>query len=447
MSNVFFDFIENKIAPFAGALASQRHVGAVRDGFIGAMPFMIVGSFLLVFAFPPFSADTTFAFGQWWIEMSQKYFEQIMTPFNMSMGIMSCYISAGIAYNLAKHYKLDAFPTAMLSLMTFLLVAAPMEEGKLSASFLGGTGIFTTIIVAIYVTELTRFLKVRNIGIKLPEQVPQKIRESFDLLIPALIIILTIYPVNLMLQGQIDMILPEAIMALFKPLISASDSLPAILLAVFIGHALWFAGIHGAAIVSGIMAPFWLVNLGLNQDALAAGADLPATFAEPFWTFFIVVGGSGATFALVLLYLRSKSVHLRAIGKLCIVPSMFNINEPIIFGSPIVMNPIMFIPFIGAPMVNAIIAYVAMSTDMIGKVVSLVPWTAPAPIGAAWAAGWQMSNGLLVIGLIVLDLVIYYPFFKIYEKELLKQEAEDLAEENGTEQEDSVGGDLQPGTA
>ena len=430
MSNAFFDFIENKIAPMAGAVASQRHVGAVRDGFIGAMPFMIVGSFLLVFAFPPFSPDTSFAFGQWWIEMSQKYFEQIMTPFNMSMGIMSCYISAGIAYNLAQHYKLDAFPTAMLSLMTFLLIAAPMEGGKLSASFLGGTGIFTTIIVAIYVTELTRFLKEKNIGIKLPEQVPPKIRQSFDLLIPAMIVILTIYPVNLFLQGQFDMILPDMIMSIFKPLISASDSLPAILLAVFVGHALWFAGIHGAAIVSGIMAPFWLVNLGLNQDALAAGAQLPATFAEPFWSFYIVIGGSGATFALVLLYLRSKSVHLRSIGKLGVIPSFFNINEPVIFGSPLVMNPIMFLPFVGVPMLNATIAYVASNTGIIGKMVSLVPWTAPAPIGAAWGAGWQMSNGLLVIALIALDVVLYYPFFKIYEKQLLAEEQANTPDED-----------------
>jgi len=439
MSNVFFDFIENKIAPVAGAFSSQRHISAIRDGFIGGMPFMIVGSFLLVFAFPPFSADTTFAFGQWWLGMSKEYFDVIMTPFNMTMGIMSCYISAGIAYNLAQHYKLDALPTALLSLMTFLLIAAPMEGGKLSASFMGGTGIFTTIIVSIYVTELTRVLKENNIGLKLPEQVPQKIRQSFDLLIPAMIVIFTIYPLNLFLQGQFDMILPAAIMSMFEPLISASDSLPAILLAVFVAHALWFAGIHGAAIVGGIMAPFWLVNLGLNQDALAAGVELPATFIEPFWSFFITLGGSGATFALVLLYLRSKSVHLKSIGKLCIVPSIFNINEPVIFGSPIVMNPILFFPFVGIPMINATIAYVAVQTDLIGKAISLVPWTAPAPIGAAWGAGWQMSNGLMVLSLIVLDLVLYYPFFKIYEKDLLKQEAADMAET-----ENQGAGDFQP---
>ena len=430
MSNAFFDFIENKISPIAARAGTQRHIMAVRDGFIGAMPFMIVGSFLLVFAFPPFSPDTTFTLGQWWLAMSKNYFNEIMTPFNMSMGIMACYISAGIAYNLAQSYKIDAFPCAMLSLMTFLLIAAPMKDGTLPANFLGGTGIFTTIIVGIYVTELMRFLKIRNIGIKLPEQVPEKIRQSFNLLIPALIVILTISPLNLFIQHQFGMILPDAIMAIFKPLISAADSLPAILLAVFLAHILWFAGIHGAAIVGGILQPFFLVNLGLNQAALAAGQPLPHTFVEPFWSFFIVLGGSGATLGLVLLYMRSKSAHLRSIGKLGIVPACFNINEPVIFGSPIVMNPVLFFPFIVAPMVNATIAYTAATTDLIGKVISLVPWTAPAPIGAAWGAGWQMGNGLLVIGLIVLDLLIYLPFFKVYEKQLLAQEAENEAEMN-----------------
>ena len=135
MSHAFFDFIENKISPIAARAGTQRHIMAVRDGFISAMPFMIVGSFLLVFAFPPFSPDTTFAFGQMWLAFSKNYFNEIMTPFNMSMGIMACYISAGIAYNLAQSYKIDAFPCAMLSLMTFLLIAAPMKDGSLPASF------------------------------------------------------------------------------------------------------------------------------------------------------------------------------------------------------------------------------------------------------------------------------------------------------------------------
>lgn len=424
MSHKFFDFIEQKVAPVAGAMASQRHISAIRDGFINAMPFMIVGSFLLVFAFPPFSEDTTFAFGKMWIEFAHTYSNELMTPFHMSMGIMSCYIVAGIAYNLSNHYKLDAFPNAMLSLMTFLLISAPMTDGSMSGGFLGGTGVFTAIIVGIYSTEVVRFLKVRNIGFKLPEQVPDKIRQSFDLLIPSVVMIITIYPLSLWLQAQFDMLLPEIIMSVFKPLISASDTLPAILFAVFLAHILWFAGIHGAAIVGGIMQPFFLYNLQQNQMALAAGEALPATFVEPFWSFFIVLGGSGATLGLVLLYLRSKSAHLQSLGKLGFIPALFNINEPIIFGSPIVMNPILFVPFMLTPMVNAIIAYVAIQMGLIGKIISLAPWTSPAPIGAAWGAGWLFSNGLLVLALIVVDAVLYYPFFKIYEKQLIEQEEE-----------------------
>lgn len=422
MFNKFFNFLENTLTPIAGKVASQRHISAIRDGFIGAMPFMIVGSFLLVFAFPPFSPDTTIGFGELWLGLSKQYFNEIMTPFQMTMGIMSCYICTCIAYNLAKTYKMDGLSIGMLSLMTFLLVSAPMKDGQLPAAFLGGTGIFTAILIAITVTELAYFLERKGIGFKMPEQVPEKIRESFNMLIPALIIILTIYPLNLFIQNEFHMLIPGAIMALFQPLVSASDTLPAILLAVLIAHVLWFAGIHGAAIVGGIMAPFFLSNLGMNQAALAAGQDLPHIFIESFWSFFVTLGGSGATFGLVLLYLKSRSAHLKTIGKLSIVPSMFNINEPVIFGTPFVMNPIMFIPFVGAPMINATIAYFATSMDLVGRTISLVPWTAPAPIGAAWGAGWQVNNAILVLLLIVIDIVIYYPFFKIYEKQLISEE-------------------------
>jgi len=424
MSNAFFDFIENKITPVAAVAGTQRHIMAVRDGFIGAMPFMIVGSFLLIFAFPPFAPDTTFFIGKLWLSVSQQYFDEIMTPFHMTMGIMACYISAGIAYNLAQTYKLDAFSCAMLSLMTFLLITSPYKDGSLPATFLGGSGIFTAILVGIFCTELVRFLKIYNIGIKLPEQVPDKIRHSFNLLIPAIVIICTVYPLNVVLQHQFGMLLPEIIMTAFTPLISAADSLPAVLIAVMLCQVLWFSGINGGAIVGGILQPFYLINLGLNQTALANGLPIPHIFAEAFWAFFINLGGSGATLALVLLYMRSKAVHLRAIGKLSIVPVCFNINEPVIFGSPVVMNPVLFIPFIIAPVVNAVIAWFATTSGLIAHVISLVPWTTPAPVGAAWGAGWVMNSALLVLVLIVIDIFIYLPFFKIYEKQLLEQEQE-----------------------
>lgn len=427
--NLIFRFVENYISPIAGRISSQRHVMAIRDGFISAMPFMIVGSFLLVFAYPPFSPDTTWGFARAWLDLAKEFEGRILTPFDMTMGIMSIYICAAISYNLGKHYEksnqLDPFMCAMLSIMAFLLIAAPKTNGTLPVDSLGGTGIFTAILVAIYCVEMMRFLKAHNIGIRLPDQVPPMIKNSFDLLIPVLVFVLTLYPLSLFIQHHFDMLIPQAIMAIFKPLVSAADSLPAILLAVLIGHLLWFAGIHGAAIVSGMLQMFWLTNLGMNQQALAQGAPLPHIFMEAFWTFFIVVGGSGATMGLVFCYLRSRSAHLRSIGRLSVVPSLFNINEPVIFGTPIVMNPVFFIPFLLAPMVNAVLAWAAMKLDLIGRVISVVPWTAPAPIGGAWALGWDFRAAILVIVLACVSAIIYFPFFKVYEKQLLAQEAEE----------------------
>lgn len=425
--NAIFRFVENYVSPVAGRISAQRHVMAIRDGFISAMLFMIVGSFLLVFAYPPFSPTTTWGFARAWLDLAKQFEGRILTPFDMTMGIMSIYICAAIAYNLGKHYvtayALDPFMCAMLSLMAFLLVAAPKTSGSLPAASLGGTGIFTAILVAVYCVEMMRFLKAHNIGIRLPDQVPPMIKNSFDLLIPIMVVVLTLYPLSLLIQMQFDMLIPQAIMEIFKPLVSAADSLPAILLAVLIGHLLWFAGIHGAAIISGILQMFWLTNLGMNQSALAEGAPLPHIFMEAFWTFFIVVGVSGATIGLVVCYLRSRSAHLRSIGRLSIVPSVFNINEPVIFGTPIVMNPVFFIPFLLAPTVNAIISWGVMKLDLVGKVISVVPWTAPAPIGAAWALGWDLRAAVLVIVLAAVSSIIYYPFFKVYERQLLAQEA------------------------
>lgn len=430
ISQSLFSFIENRISPVAGKISSQRHIMAIRDGFIAAMPFMIVGSFLLVFVYPPFSAESSWGFARSWLALSGKYESQILTPFNMKMGIMSIYITAAIAYNLARRYQLDPFMTAMLALMGFLLVSAPQANGNMPTVALGGVGIFTAVIVAIYVTELTRFLKHHNIGIRLPPQVPANIKQSFDLLIPILAVIITLYPISMGVQALFDQLLPQAIMALFQPLISAADSLPAILLAVLICHLLWFAGIHGSAIVSGMLQAFWLTNLGLNQTDLAAGLPLTHIMTEAFWNFLIVIGGSGATFGLVLLFLRSKSVHLRAMGKLSLVPSMFNINEPVIFGTPIVMNPTFFIPFILSPMINAVVAYTAVTTNLLPHMISLVPWTSPAPIGAAWAMGWDFRVTVLVLLLMALSALIYYPFFKVYEKQLLAQEQAEPAPED-----------------
>ncbi len=419
--------IEQKITPIAGKLGQQKYVTSIRDGFIAALPFMIVGSFMLVFIFPPFAADTTWGFAQAWLNFSETYRVQLMLPFDLSMGVMTLFISVGIAASLAKHHQLDPVTTGLLSLMAFLLVAAPLENGAMSMQYFSGQGIFTAIITALYSTEVYAFLKRKNITIKLPPEVPTGVARSFEILIPVLVIILTLHPLNLFIESSTGMIIPEAIMALVEPLVAASDTLPALLLAVLVCQILWFAGIHGALIVTGIMNPFWMANLSVNQAAMAAGEAIPHIFVQGFWDHYLLIGGVGSTLPLAFLLLRSKAIHLRTIGKMGVVPGVFNINEPILFGAPIIMNPIFFLPFIFVPMINATLAYFALDFGLVERVVSLTPWTTPGPIGASWAANWAFSPVILCFICMAMAVVMYTPFLKAYEKQLLEQEAADNA--------------------
>lgn len=420
--------IEDSITPLAAKLGQQKYVTSIRDGFIAALPFMIVGSFMLVFIFPPFDPDTTWGFARAWLDFSKEYQDKLLLPFQLSMGVMTLFISVGVAASLGRHYNLDPITTGLLSLMSFLLVAAPVKDGMISMQYFSGQGIFTALVCSIYSTEVYAFLKRKNITIRLPEQVPTGVARSFEILIPVLAIILTLHPLNLFIESETGMILPQAIMSLVKPLVSASDSLPAILISLFICQILWFAGIHGALIVTGIMNPFWMANLADNQAALAAGQILPHIYLQGFWDHYLLIGGVGSTLPLAFLLLRSRAIHLRSIGKMGVVPGLFNINEPILFGAPIVMNPVFFLPFVLVPMINATLAYIATSVGLVARVVSLTPWTSPAPLGASWAANWAFSPVVMCLICMVTSALMYYPFLKAYERTLLKQEAENEAE-------------------
>ncbi|TXY46729.1 PTS sugar transporter subunit IIC [Vibrio mimicus] len=422
----FFDkilkFIEEVVAPIAGKISAQRHVNAIKDGFVSTMPFLIVGSLLLVLAFPP--SEGNFFFDGWHglIDVIGK--DNIMAPFQLSMGIFALYATFGIAFSLAESYKLRAMNTGMLAIFAFLFAVAPMVNveigGVLPGAFLGGTGAFTAILCGLLVPEMQRLLIKYNIRIKMPDAVPPKISASFDLLIPIVFISIIIMSINVFL-AQYNLKIPSAIMQLFQPLVMASDSYIACLIAVLIVQILWFSGIHGGSVVGGIIGPMLLINLGLNQSALAAGEPLPAIFINPVMDFFIFVGGAGGTWGLVVLMMRSKATQLKTIGKMSIVPGTFNINEPVIFGTPIVMNPIYFIPWLLAPTINTTIVWLAFKTGFVAKIIAIPPWTMPAPIGAIIATN-SGTAALVVLSSVIVSALVFYPFLKIHERQLLKEE-------------------------
>ena len=210
---------------------------------------------------------------------------------------------------------------------------------------------------------------------------------------------------------------------LIKPLINATDTLPSTLLIIFLIMFFWSFGIHGDSIVSSLARPIWLILLDQNTAAIAAGKAATHIGVEPFLQWFVHIGGSGATLGLAILFcVKAKSKYGKTLGRTTILPSIFNINEPMIFGAPIVLNPMLLIPFIIIPLICATIAWIATSMHLVNCAVTIAPWTLPGPIGAYLACGGDWRAAVLNIILIIISVIIYYPFFKMYDNELLAEE-------------------------
>ncbi|SCZ01947.1 PTS sugar transporter subunit IIC [Alkaliphilus peptidifermentans] len=415
-----FDIIEKYLMPPMTKLSEQRHLRAIRDGIISTMALIIIGSFFLVIAFPPIPRLA---------ELVQPHVGNILIPFRLTMGLMAIYASYGIGYSLAKSYKLDGVSGGVLSIAAFILTLVPASiEGHgwmLPMANAGGAGMFVAIIMSIFAVEVLRFLHKRNFTFKMPEGVPDSVARSFEALVPAAIIIVVIWTVRHLWGFDIQ----GFVMDLFKPLVrGVGNSLWGILVPIFIITILWAAGIHGVSVVGAIARPIWLVLLDENLQAVADGVAIPNIAPEPFFQWFIWIGGSGATLGLVFWMIFSKSKYLKSVGRASLIPGICNINEPIIFGAPIMLNPLLTIPFILGPMITGILTYFAMALNLVGRPYILAPWTLPAPIGAYLATGGDWRAVILVLINIAIMMAIYYPFFKAYEKKMLLEE---MANEEG----------------
>jgi PTS system cellobiose-specific IIC component len=415
MMNKFFAFVEKVLMPPMAKLSEQRHLRAIRDGIISTMPLIIVGSFFMMIAFPPIPALDA---------LVKPYVAKILIPYRLTLGLMSLYAAYGIGYSLSKSYKLDGISGGVLSMAAFLLTMIPLNVEKtgwvLPMGNLGGAGMFVAIIMSIFAVEVLRFLQQRNITVKMPEGVPDSVARSFEALIPAAVIMVVIWIVRILANFDIQ----TFIMNLFKPLVTAGNTLPGVLVPILLITLLWATGIHGVSVVGSIARPIWLTLLDANIAAQAAGAAvLPNIAPEPFFQWFVWIGGSGTTISLVLLMLISKSKYLKSLGRASLLPGICNINEPVVFGAPIMLNPILAIPFIVGPLVTGIITWIAMAANIVSRPYILPPWTLPAPIGAYLATGGDWKAIILVLINIAITMLIYFPFFKVYEKKLVAEEA------------------------
>ncbi|AEV95930.1 PTS cellobiose transporter subunit IIC [Pediococcus claussenii] len=425
-------FLQDKLMPLAGKVAASRHLVALRDGFALVMPLIIIGSvFLIISAFPipAYLNFMTKTFGANWATV-------VGWATNATFSIIGMVAVIGISYQLARSYDdIDALSASIVSLAAFMLTI-PLNIDKTGAAWvplsqLGSMGLFEALLIGLFVTDAFVWMIHKNWEFKMPDTVPPAVGHAFSALIPGFVIILGMWAIRLGISFTAFHTIPNVItVILAKPLTAVGGTIWGALLAEFFVSFLWIFGIHGANVVGGIMAPIWLGQMTANANAAKEHKTLPNVVTQQFFDNFVHAGGSGETISLALMMLfLAKSDNLKAIGRLAGVPALFNINEPIIFGMPIVLNPIMAIPFVVVPLVSVVTTYLAMQYGLVGKTIGVaVPWTTP-PIISGYLATGHLSGSILQLVNFLIGGAIYYPFFRIADRQALDEEAEVRAED------------------
>ncbi|MGL5955042.1 MAG: PTS sugar transporter subunit IIC [Brevinema sp.] len=413
-------FLEKYILPVADKIGNQKHLQAVRNGVIMTLPLTIVGSFFVIFLNIPIDG---------YMDFINPYRNILDIPFRFTVGMMALYCSFSIAVCLGNNYKLDPITCGFLGVLAFLcsstapVIVTQGIEGVISVGRFINVGqfsagnLFSAILCSLLSVEIYRFMKEKKITIKMPEGVPDGVANSFGALLPALVVIILFWGIRHWLNIDINSLLTTLLMPLKQFLVG--NSLIGGLITVFLICFFWVLGIHGPAILGPVIRPMWDSAIADNMEAFTSGtpaSELPYIFTEQFLQWFVWIGGSGLTLPLVCLFLFSKSEYLNKLGKLSIIPGIFNINEPVIFGAPIVLNPILAIPFILTPMVATVISYLFTYFGLVPLMMARLPFTLPAPFAAVISTDWTVMAGLLVCLNFFIGLMIYYPFFKRFEK-------------------------------
>lgn len=413
--NKFIEFMERHFIPVAAKVGSQRHLVAIRDGFIVTMPLMILGSFGVLINNLPIPGYIDFMNGIFGGE-SWKAFGNNLSAGTFS--VLGLLIAVTVAYNLAKAYDQDALGAAAVSVASFFTIGAlsPDKDGVLSAAGLGSQGLFLALIVAILSTEIFRRLAGNpKLIIKMPDGVPPAVSRSFAALFPAMITISIFGLFTAIVQGAG---VPNLVLAFYEivqqPFMGLANSYPAALFLGFISAFLWFFGLHGANIIDPFMQTINVPAIEANQQALTAGKAMPYIVNKPFFDSFVNLGGTGATLGLIIaifLVARKYKAYM-TVAKLSSAPGVFMINEPMMFGLPIVLNPILFIPYVLTPLVLVTTAYFATATGLVPAASVIAPWTTP-PIIGGFLATQSIAGGILAAVNLVISVVIYIPFVKM----------------------------------
>lgn len=430
--STFLSRLEKPLMSVAGKLGNQPHLNAIRDGVVGALPLVLIGSLFLLVAQPPLTPALMAKYSAVMVN-GKPLVPQLLIAFRVLVGLISLYVAFGVAHSLARRYDLDVLSAGLLSTAGLLMIngiqlatlaGAEKPDKFLPIGNIGSGGLFMALIIGLLVPEVQRLARKYKWEIRMPDGVPPAVGRSFSALIPGLIVLVPLWAIvhllGIDLFNVINTVLTKPVLALSS---SSTSVYIVMLVIILIDSVLWLLGVHAVAILAP-MAAIWLLNITNNGDAVTAGHVATQLNTREALQFFIWTGGSGATIALPFLLLRAKAASLRAIAKVGAVPALFNINEPLIFGVPVVMNAALFIPFILAPIVTLTTTVLATSLGIVPIPHLVVPWTLPGPIGAFFATGGAWQAAVLSLINIALASLIYWPFVRVLDRRMAQAEAE-----------------------
>ena len=419
--NKLIAFIE-KGKPFFEKLSRNIYLRAIRDGFIAGMPVILFSSIFILIAFVPNS---------WGFKWSDDVVNLLMKPYSYSMGILALLVAGTTAKSLTdsvnrsmeKTNQINYMSTLLAAIVGLLMLAADPIEGGFATGFLGTKGLLSAFLAAFVTVAIYKVCVKNNVTIRMPDEVPPNISQVFKDVIPFTLSVVSLYALDLLARHFVGASVAESIGKFFAPLFSAADGYLGITIIFGAFAFFWFVGIHGPSIVEPAIAAITYANAEVNLNLLQQGMHADKILTSGTQMFIVTMGGTGATLVVPFMFMwLTKSKRNRAIGRASVVPTFFGVNEPILFGAPLVLNPIFFIPFIFAPIANVWIFKFFIETLGMNSFTANLPWTTPAPLGLVLGTNFQVLSFILAALLIVVDVVIYYPFLKVYDEQILEEE-------------------------
>ncbi|RIO60224.1 lactose-specific PTS transporter subunit EIIC [Staphylococcus haemolyticus] len=409
--------------PFFEKISRNIYLRAIRDGFIAAIPIILFSSIFILITYVPN------VFGFTWSKTMEGI---LMKPYNYTMGIVGFIVAGTTAKSLTDSFnrKLDKtnqinfISTMMAAMCGFLFLAAdPAKDGGFLSAFMGTKGLLTAFLSAFITVIVYNFFIKRNITIKMPKEVPPNISQVFKDIFPLSAVIIILYALDLIVRATAHTNVANGILKLFEPLFTAADGWVGVTIIFGAFAFFWYVGIHGPSIVEPAIAAITYANLEANLHLIQAGEHANNVITPGTQMFVVTMGGTGATLVVPFMFMwLTKSKRNKAIGRASVVPTFFGVNEPILFGAPLVLNPVFFIPFIFAPIANVWIFKFFVDVLGMNSFSIFLPWTTPGPLGIVMGTGFAFWSFVLAIVLIVVDVIIYYPFVKVYDEQILEEE-------------------------